>query len=318
MSLGMPDLRPSVSVQVPVRDPGAAFAAFLGSLSLQERPGFSYELVVVDDGSRIPVGDSFDLHPPGCVRTELVRIEGTGNRPRARNAALEASTAPIAFMTDADLRLAPGVLAGHAAFHSRDGADGRAVLRGSRVIAWSLSSTRWQRWFDTRAGGNDGTLSAMPWRHFVTGNASLPRTLAFEAGCFDEAITHYGGEDTEFAYRLFLAGASFFRDPALRADHLDDVTVRRHSSKMEEYGATGLFYTVTKHPDLEGLLGTGWVSPRARGAVSSIRAAAVKAAISDPVYRLVLAWMSRVGRPAFLFTYLSVGACLRGYTGRLR
>jgi len=25
-----------------------------------------------------------------------------------------------------------------------------------------------------------------------------------------------------------------------------------------------------------------------------------------------------VGRPAFLFTYLSVGACLRGYTGRLR
>lgn len=310
----MPDCAPRVSVQVPVRNPGAAFAAFLGSLAVQGGGGTGYELIVVDDGSDEPVGDRFDLSPEGCVRTELVRLQGSGNRPRARNAALEASKAPVAFLTDADLRLAPGVLAGHAAFHGPHG--GRAVLRGLRINAWSGSATRWQRWFDTRAGGMGGSFSAMPWRHFVTGNASVPRDLALEAGLFDDRITGYGGEDTEFAYRLHLAGASFFRDPSLRADHLDDVSVRRHSAKMHEYGATSLAYTLAKHPELVGLLGTAWVPGHARGPAGRLRAMAVMASLSDPVYRTVLRWMETVGRPGLLFTYLSVGACLRGYTRR--
>ncbi|MDM7992393.1 MAG: glycosyltransferase [Candidatus Fermentibacter sp.] len=310
----MPDQTPAVSVQVPVRNPGAAFAAFLGSLSVQGAGGTEYELIVVDDGSDEPVGERFDLRPEGCTRMELVRLQGRGNRPRARNAALEASKAPVSFFTDADLRLAPGVLAGHAAFHGSRG--GRAVLRGLRINAWSVSATRWQKWFDTRAGGAGGTLSAMPWRHFVTGNASVPRDLAVEAGLFDEMITGYGGEDTEFAYRLHLAGASFFRDPSLRADHLDDVSVRRHSAKMEEYGSTGLAYTLSKHPGLVGLLGTAWVPEHARGPAGRLRAALVKAAVSDPVYRSILRLMELVGRPGLLFTYLSVGACLRGYTRR--
>lgn len=312
----MPDGEPSVSVQVPVRNPGAAFAAFLGSLAVQGGGGTEYELIVVDDGSDEPVGDRFDLRPEGCARMELVRLSGSGNRPRARNAALEASKAPVAFMTDADLRLAPGVLAGHAAFHGQAGSGGTRVLRGLRINAWSASATRWQRWFDTRAGGAGGTVSVMPWRHFVTGNASVPRELALGAGMFDVAITGYGGEDTEFAYRLHRAGASFFRDPSLRADHLDDVSVRRHSAKMHEYGSTGLAYTLGKHPGLVGLLGTAWVPEHSRGPVRRLRAAAVTAALSDPVYRSVLRWMEIVGRPGVLFTYLSVGACLRGYTRR--
>lgn len=310
----MPDTAPAVSVQVPVRNPGAAFAAFLGSLAVQGKGGTGYELIVVDDGSDEPVGDRFDLRPEGCARVELVRLTGSGNRPRARNAALEASKAPVAFFTDADLRLAPGVLAGHAAFHGTSGCG--AVLRGLRINAWSGSATRWQRWFDTRAGGVGGTLSGMPWRHFVTGNASVPRDLAVEAGFFDELITGYGGEDTEFAYRLHLAGASFFRDPSLKAFHLDDVSVRRHSAKMQEYGATGLAYTLAKHPGLVGLLGTNWVPEHSPGMAGRLRAALVTAAVSDPVYRSVLRWMEAVGRPGLLFTYLSVGACLRGYTRR--
>ena len=82
----MPDPEPSVSVQVPVRNPGAAFAAFLGSLSVQGAGGTEYELIVVDDGSDEPVGERFDLRPEGCARMELVRLRGRGNRPRARNA----------------------------------------------------------------------------------------------------------------------------------------------------------------------------------------------------------------------------------------
>lgn len=309
----MTDL-PDISVQVPVRDPGAAFAAFLGSLSTQDLRGTTYELIVVDDGSRVPVAESFDLPPDGCAGVVLVRLEGAGNRPRARNAALEASTAPVALMTDADLRLAPDILRRHASFHGDQ--PGRNVLRGSRMNAWASTATPWQRWFDTRAGGLEGPLSPMPWRHFVTGNASVPRALAIEAGGFDETITHYGGEDTEFAWRLSLSGAAFFRDPTLLADHLDDVDVRRHSQKMHEYGATGLRYTVGRHPEINGLLGTRWIEGRRKGVRTAAVRTLVRASISDPVYRTILWWMERTGRPSFLFTYLSVGACLRGFEGR--
>lgn len=309
----MPDL-PDISVQVPVRDPGGAFAAFLGSLAAQDLRGTTYELIVADDGSSVPVAGSFDIRPDGCSGVRVVRLDGRGNRSRARNAALQASTAPVAFMTDADLRLAPDILRRHASFHREH--PGRVVLRGSRLNARSSTATPWQRWFDSRAGGLEGPLSPMPWRHFVTGNASLPAALAAEAGGFDEEITHYGGEDTEFAYRLCLAGASFLRDPSLLAEHLDEVDVRRHSRKMHEYGATGLRYTVAKHPEMGGLLGTRWISGSRTGAGASAVRILVRASIADPVYRTVLWWMERAGRPSFLFTYLSVGACLRGFEGR--
>jgi glycosyltransferase involved in cell wall biosynthesis len=312
---GMADRRPDISVQVPVRNPGAAFAVFLGSLGAQETAITSFELIVVDDGSKVPIADSFDLHPDGCSRVEVIRLEGGGSRARARNAALEASTAPVSFMTDSDLRLASGLLEQHVLSH-RDGLP--LVIRGLRINAWSPTSTPWQRWFDTRAGGMDGPPAPMPWRHFITGNTSLPRSLALGVGGFDEAITRYGGEDTEFGYRLSLAGASFLRDPSLRTWHLDNVTVRRHSEKMHEYGENGLRYTIRKYPELLGLLGTGWIDRRP-GTRPSPREAVLRvlvlASISRPVYRSVLGFMERAGGPSFLFAYLSVGACLRGFAG---
>ncbi len=312
----MPERHAEISVQVPARNPGPSFSAFLGSLSAQVAGGPSWELVVVDDGSDIPVGESFDIRPEGASRVEVIRLDGPGNRPRARNVALEASTAPLAFMTDSDLRLGRDVLRRHAEAR-REGFDG--VLRGSRINALSKDASPWQRWFDTRAGGVGGRRGPMPWNHFVTGNVSLPRELAVRAGMFDERITHYGGEDTELGYRMHLAGAAFERDPGMVAWHLDEVTVRRHSAKMHEYGATGLRYTIGKHPDVLGLLGTGWIAPgpgRPGGPLARLAGMAVRAALVRPVYMAVLGWMEKVGAPAFLFTYLSVGACLRGYTGR--
>ncbi len=304
---------PLLSVQVPVKNPGAEFPVFLGSLACQEGIGFEWEIVVTDDGSDRPVAGCFDLEACGAHKVVPLRLEGPGNRPRARNAAIAASSAPVAFFADADLRYSPGVLRAHADAHRSSRAD---VFRGSRINAWAPGSSRWQKWFDTRAGNLD-PAGPMPWRHFVTGNASAPSSLVAGAGGFDPEIDRYGGEDTELGYRLSAAGVRFFRDPALRCRHLDEVTVRRHSEKMAEYGSSGLRRTLELHPEAAGLLGSGWVAPVFSGPASAVPIRLlVRLALLRPGYRAVLRWMEIAGRPSFLFLYLSVGGCLRGLTGR--
>lgn len=306
-------LRPLLSVQVPVRNPGAGMSLFLGSLAGQAGLDFEWELVLADDGSDPPVSGRFDLETCGAGRVRVVRLEGEGNRPAARNAALEASEGPVSLLADADLRFAPDVLKAHADAHRAGRAD---VFRGARINAWSPRATPWQKWFDTRAG-NLAPAGPMPWRHLVTGNVSIRTKLLVESGGMDPSIVTYGGEDTELGYRLFRMGASFYRDPAVRAYHLDEVTVRRHSEKMAEYGAGGLRKFLEAHPEAGGLLGSRWMEPVLAEpvAMAPVRLA-VRLALLRPLYRFVLAWMEKAGRPRFLFTYLSVGAVLRGLSGR--
>jgi glycosyltransferase involved in cell wall biosynthesis len=304
---------PLISVQVPVRNPGAGFSVFLGSLASQEGLDFDWELVVADDGSASPVAGAFDLEASRASRVVSVRLEGPGNRPRARNAALAAASAPVVFFADADLRYEAGVLRAHADAHRKPAAD---VFRGSRINAWAPDSTAWQKWFDTR-GGNLAPAGPMPWRHFVTGNSSARARLILETGGFDEAIDRYGGEDTELGYRLHLADASFARDPGVRAFHLDIVSARRHCGKMLEYGAGGLKYTLEKHPGIGNLLGSSWLAPLASRPVGLLPARVLaRAALIRPVYRTALKWAETFGRPSPVFTYLSVASCLRGLSGR--
>lgn len=304
-----------LSVQVPVRDGGEQFSDFLRSLARQDLDG-NWELVIADDGSRSPVEVAFSRElgelPDRCV-VRIVSIDPGGNRPAARNAALEASDSQYALLMDADLEFGPGLLSGHLEALHRTGSD---AVMGRRVNAWSACSTPWQAWMDSRAMG-DSPPGPFPWKYFITGNLSVRTVLLREVGGFDEAIDRYGGEDTEIGYRLASSGAVFHWEPSLSVNHLDDVTVRKHSMKMLEYGSTGLRYTLDKHPGTRGLLGSRWAEPLCRSPLYLLPVRlAVRAALSPAVYRRMLVLAEERGGPRVLFTYLSVGACLMGLMGR--
>jgi glycosyltransferase involved in cell wall biosynthesis len=308
-------MTPEISVQVPVRNGGAGFAAHLDSLRAQDLAGVPWELVIADDGSSPPVEGSFDLRFPDPVTVRVIRREGPGNRPAARNAASREASAPLSLLTDGDLRLAPDVLRRHLELRR---VGGWTVVMGARINAWSAEASPWQRWFDTRAMGGK-PAGEFPPRYFITGNLSLPTALLRDAGGFDEAIDRYGGEDTEFGLRLARKGVSLHWEPELRVYHLDTVTVREHSVKMVEYGGGGLRYTLKKHPEARGMLGSEWIRPvLSRPATLEVTAMRLIARLMllPVVYRGILRWMEVVGRPRFLFTYLSVGGCLLGLSGK--
>ena len=158
-----------------------------------------------------------------------------------------------------------------------------------------------------------------PWRYFITGNLSIPLEILRETGGFDTDIDRYGGEDTEFGYRLGQIGTRLRWVPGLKVYHLDVVTVREHSIKMVEYGASSLRYTLEKHPGAKGLLGSDWLAPVFSPPLSPVSIAmrfSTRLALLRPVYRSVLRYMESAGHPRFLFTYLSVGACLLGLAGK--
>jgi glycosyltransferase involved in cell wall biosynthesis len=309
---------PGISVQVPLRNGGQHFRTTLASLALQDTGGKPWELVIVDDGSRIPVEEEFadDLQmllPE--VSLTVVRIEGAGNRPAARNIAWQASAAPLSLLIDGDLELPPGLLEAHMSEHETGNAD---VVMGARINAWMPDASPWQEWFDTRAMGTR-PAGSFPWKYFITGNLSIPLEILRETGGFDPGIDRYGGEDTEFGYRLGQLGTRFHWVPELKVYHLDVVTVREHSIKMVEYGASSLKYTLEKHPGAKSLLGSDWLAPVFGSPLSPARVVmrlATRFALQKPVYRSILRYMEKAGRPRFLFTYLSVGACLLGLAGK--
>lgn len=308
-------MMPAISVQVPVRNGGSVFVEHLDSLRAQDLAGVPWELVIVDDGSDTPVEEEFDLGFPGHVTVKVVRRQGPGNRPAARNAAWQEAAAPVSFLTDGDLRLSPDVLRRHLELRRM---HRWTVIMGARINAWSSDASPWQRWFDTRAMGNSPP-GPFPARYFITGNLSLPTGMLKGSGGFDQAMDRYGGEDTEFGLRVADDGVTFRWEPGITACHLDTVTVREHSRKMVEYGASGLAYTLRKHPSAAGMLGSEWIRPiLARPASPQTVAMRLISRIMllPAVYRGVLSWTESVGGPRFLFTYLSVGGCLLGLSGK--
>jgi glycosyltransferase involved in cell wall biosynthesis len=303
-----------VSVQVPVKNGGSKFSRFLHSLALQDLDQ-EWELVIADDGSDSPVQSEFieELSglPERCA-VKVIRLDPGGNRPAARNAAMEASCAPVALLMDGDLEFGPELLRRHLEIQRETGAQ---AVMGRRVNAWNSNATPWQRWMDSRAMGHS-PAGPFPWKYFITGNLSAQSRILMESGGFDTKIDRYGGEDTEMGFRLHAMGAVFHWDPSLSVNHLDDVTVREHSRKMLEYGGSGLLYTLRKHPEARGLLGTRLAEPLTAKPVCLFPARIlVRAAVSPPVYRF-LRLAEKFGGPGAVFTYLSVGACLSGFRGR--
>ncbi len=308
-------MKPEISLQIPVKDGGDDFRECLQSLRAQDTGGIPWELIIIDDGSRVPVEDDFDLSFPENVRVEIIHLRSSGNRPIARNAGWQAATAPVSFLSDADMRFPEDILLKHLEQHHRNSGD---VIMGARINSWIADASPWQQWFDTRGmGGRAAGL--FPPKYFVTGNVSLKTSLLRVTSGFDPAIDRYGGEDTEFGFRLARKGVSLYWNPDLKVYHLDTVTVREHSRKMFEYGGSGLKYTLGKIPEAEGLLGSNWVKPVFSKPVNPVTFSVrvlVKLTLFPPVYRCVLRWMEKFGKPSFLFTYLSVGGCLLGLSGR--
>ena len=210
-----------VSVIVSCYEAPESLARTLAALETQNWPHELFEVVIVDDGSRLP------LEPPRRtpLNVTVVRQEDRGfGLARARNTGVRTAAHDILLFLDGDMLPEVEWIAAHARWHHA--ASGiltlgfRAHVAVGEVTAAAIRE---------RSGPIAGLFADRPtgesWREdilartcdltsrhddlfiaMVGANFGIRRDIYELTGGFDESFTRWGLEDTEFAYRVFTRG----------------------------------------------------------------------------------------------------------------
>ena len=210
-----------ISVVVPCFEAPGALALTVAGLQRQDYPRALFEVVVVDDGSRPP------LRVPAstALSVRTVRQERRGfGVARARNTGARAALHDILVFLDGDVIAEAGLLAAHARWHhavsdaltlgfcacvSVEGMDPAAVRDRPASLAELFAGRPFDApWLERHmartadlTSGHDDVFRAVD-----SGNLGISRVFFEEVGGFDESFARYGGEDTEFGYRVQMRG----------------------------------------------------------------------------------------------------------------
>ena len=221
----VPEVPPAVSVVVVHYDQQAELDRTLAALARQDHPADRTEVVVVDDGSPVPP------RVPDGVR--LLRQEDRGFRvAAARNAGAAAATGDVLVFLDADTAPEPGYLRAIARLPAL-APDCLAVGRRRHAdLAGAPADAPVERlgperelpepaWLADAYRRSRDLLDAddRSYRYVIGAVAACSRTLFAAVGGFDEGFSAYGGEDWEWAYRAWLAGAVLAHVPDAVAWH---------------------------------------------------------------------------------------------------
>jgi len=189
----------------------------LAALAAQSVSGDTMDVIVVDDGSSDGTFDWLEaVRLPFAVRSFRQANQGAA---AARNRGLAVARGAVVVFLDDDVVPDPDLVRAHLDSHAIE--TGIAVVGplasppGPRPpwVAWHQATL--ERRYQAMATG----AVSPSFREFWTGNASVPRQLALEAGGFDPSFRT--GEDVELGCRLMTVGARFRFNPAARGVHHD-------------------------------------------------------------------------------------------------
>jgi GT2 family glycosyltransferase len=217
------------TVIVPTYDRPVPLAKCIRALRAQDYDPESFEVVVVDDGSRKP--PDLGLGPIGDRFRVIVASHGGPGRARNRGAQ-EACGRWIAF-TDDDCEPEPSWLSALArAF--RAGETGALGGRTQNGLPDNPFSTASQTLIDYLYLSWNQPGSAAPL--FTSNNLALPAELFRTLGGFDASFPLAAAEDRDFCDRLARAGHRLTYVPAAEVVHRHDLSLRGFFRQHLNYG----------------------------------------------------------------------------------
>ncbi|WP_444959980.1 glycosyltransferase [Nocardiopsis sp. M1B1] len=242
-----PDLR--VSVVIPARGGQRRLDLALASLAAQTYPEDLMEVVVVDDHSspalRLP-----DLRPAHC--RVLTVPDGGWGAGYARAYGAHSSTGDVLLWMDSDMVVcrefveaqarwhhvhAEAVTLGRVRFADTGPQSPTDVLALARTDALhtALDTGRHHAWVERVLTGSDGLRDAdhLGFHAYVGAAAAVRRSLYEAAGGVDPDLDL--GQDTEFGYRLWQAGAVLLPEPAATGWHVGRAGTARTRLPSERF-----------------------------------------------------------------------------------
>ena len=251
------------SVVIPSFERRPVLAEVLEALDAQ-REAPSFEIVVVDDGSRDGTADWL----AGVALARPFRVLSQNHRgpAAARNRGVSAAVGErVAFLGD-DTVPGPDWLARHAASHrSHHSAGASRWLAVVGRVDWHprMRATELLRYINEQGLQFGFSLiddpENVPFNFFYTSNLSLARECLL-AEPFDERFPYPAWEDIEAAYRLTRRGLRLVYEPRARVLHDHPTDFRRFARRQERAGYCAVVFA-RLHPELAGFVGLGPEGP---------------------------------------------------------
>ena len=211
-----------VTVVIPYYEAREALDLTLAALERQSYPRRLFEVVIVDDGSTIPL--KAPESSPLTIRVFHQEDRGFG-AARARNLGARVADHPILLLLDGDMLPEAGWLEAHARWHHTasdlvtigfrahtavDGITAAAIRDRAGTLAnllerRAIDRPEWIEFYMVRT--NELTSAADDLFRVVTsGNLGVTKWFFEQVGGFDESFDRWGMEDTEFGYRAHTRG----------------------------------------------------------------------------------------------------------------
>jgi glycosyltransferase involved in cell wall biosynthesis len=245
---------PFVSVIIPAYNAADTIAACVDSILAQNYPVNSYEIIVVNDASTDNTKALLDQYEKN---RRINVIQHNKNRALAatRNTGIRASTGEILIFIDADITVLPDFISRHVQYYK----DANIIGVLSQIKPGSnIKYDKYQRYlYESRRGAKKYPADQpLPYQTFLFSASSLRKSVTNAAGLFDENITRYGGEDTEFAYRISRHyPKNLFYAPEIEVFHHHYRRIEDVLKNVTDFGNYVVPYLVKKNPEFKHLYG---------------------------------------------------------------
>jgi glycosyltransferase involved in cell wall biosynthesis len=254
----MEKYQPVISFIISAYNSASTLPVCLSSVLRLSYPQGKIEVHIVNDGSTDNTTAVLKkLSLPGNFQAHI--HESNRGLSAARNTGIRHSTGEILFFLDADMEVPENYVQQHLNLIRKDQVIGVvSCLRPSPKNRYD----KYQRYLyeAKRGAARYPPGSPLPFQAFIFCATSVKKRAIDQTGWFDDSITTYGGEDTEYSYRLWNQYPDgLFYSPGIQVIHHHYRTFRKALDTIEQFGKTVVPYLVKKHPEFEPLYGLSFL-----------------------------------------------------------
>ena len=249
-----------VSIIVPVYNGGNHFRNCVSSLLGINFPVEQLQVILINDGSQ---DDTSQWLFEQKLSPNFEIITHTDNRGRAaaRNSGLKKAKGDIIIFLDADMVINSDFVTEHIKAISRPEV---AAVSGLVIANPNERKTSLQNYlfkYRKRGAKQLGEKNPIPFKYLITNNMSVKRKVVEKCGIFDEIYIGYGGEDTDYAIRLWelYPNGLRFSSSAVSIDCQNE-TLYDLQVKMNKYGSTNYLRLLDRYPDYTKELAGDWIA----------------------------------------------------------
>ena len=250
---------PTLSIVVPCFNVEHVIERCIEALLAQDYPKDKFSLIIVDDKSTDDTAKFINQYQEN---TQVKIIKHFRNRglSAARNSGIKASNSQIIGFLDSDMVVTKNWAKTMASELSKNGI---VACMGGIKLAASLTPNNLDKFLynPTRGVLKHGENKPIRFKWFLLNNTAVTRSAISEIGLFDESITSYGGEDTDFAIRLwdkYPRGLRFSFNAL--GEHYHQRPLSELQEKMKNYGKTNYLRLLERYPDHIMDLAGDWIN----------------------------------------------------------